>query len=457
MATLNSPGVQVQVIDESFYTPAAPGTVPMLFVASAQDKTNPSGTTALGTTAANAGKVWLMTGQRDLTDTFGTPVFYTDSSSNPLHGHELNEYGLQAAYSVLGVSSRAYIVRADLDTTQLVPASSAPVGDPVSGTYWVDTASSVYGIKEWNNTTKKFTVKTPRVLDYASASNLFNGTDPATGVGQQGDYCLVLTKNNTNTLFYKTTSNVWTAVVNGFDSPAKTVRTAPHYQYPDFVGFSSVTGSVWITSTSPSNGADWSVKYYNNTTKSWSKIVSPLFDTLPSATYTLDPVGGKNIGVGTVFIETDYENNSGYSANFKLWRRANSGVTSIVGTSAALPTTVGTHSFTIRETSTSTNWSSVKTVSITVSTSTDYVASLIPAALSASGIEHVTASFDAITNKLTMTHSLGGDFELTDGTHSPLNKSGYTAYNMTTQIGTANLYAAQVMILIILLQLTGNR
>ena len=37
---LTSPGVQVSVIDESFYTPAEPGTVPMIFVASASNKTN---------------------------------------------------------------------------------------------------------------------------------------------------------------------------------------------------------------------------------------------------------------------------------------------------------------------------------------------------------------------------------------------------------------------------------
>ena len=132
MATLNSPGVQVQVIDESFYTPSAPGTVPMIFVASGQDKTNPSGTTALGTTAANAGKIWLMTGQRDLTDTFGTPLFYTDASGNSQHGDELNEYGLQAAYSLLGVSSRAYVVRADMDLSALFPSESTPEGSPVN-------------------------------------------------------------------------------------------------------------------------------------------------------------------------------------------------------------------------------------------------------------------------------------------------------------------------------------
>ena len=112
MATLGSPGVQVSVIDESFYTPSAPGTIPLIFVATAQDKSNASLTgTAQGTTAANAGKVWVITSQRDLTDTFGTPTFYTDVNGNSVHGGELNEYGLQAAYSLLGVSSRAYIAR----------------------------------------------------------------------------------------------------------------------------------------------------------------------------------------------------------------------------------------------------------------------------------------------------------------------------------------------------------
>ena len=47
---LTSPGVQVSVIDESFYTPAEPGTVPMVFVASASNKQNAAGTgTAQGT------------------------------------------------------------------------------------------------------------------------------------------------------------------------------------------------------------------------------------------------------------------------------------------------------------------------------------------------------------------------------------------------------------------------
>ena len=68
---LVSPGVEVQVIDESFYTPSAPGTVPMIFVATAENKTNSAGTgIATGTTKANAGVPFLLTSQKDLGDLF---------------------------------------------------------------------------------------------------------------------------------------------------------------------------------------------------------------------------------------------------------------------------------------------------------------------------------------------------------------------------------------------------
>src|SRR6056300_1400929 len=144
---LVSPGVQVSVIDESFYTPAEPGTVPMIFVASAQDKVNSSGTgTAQGTTAANAGKVYLMTSQRELAETFGDPIFKTDANNNPINGGETNEYGLQAAYSYLGVANQAFVVRADVDLNQLEATASAPAADPNSGTYWFDTASTLFGV-----------------------------------------------------------------------------------------------------------------------------------------------------------------------------------------------------------------------------------------------------------------------------------------------------------------------
>ncbi len=147
MAQLSSPGVSVTVIDESFYTPAAPGTVPLIVVASAENKQNSAGSgIAPGTIKSNAGTVYLLTSQKDLGDTFGTPVFKTDANNNPIHAGEQNEYGLQAAYSFLGVSNRAFVVRADVDLGQLDPLADAPSGDPANGTYWVDTQNTLFGI-----------------------------------------------------------------------------------------------------------------------------------------------------------------------------------------------------------------------------------------------------------------------------------------------------------------------
>ena len=213
-----SPGVQVSVIDESFYTPAEPGTVPMIFVATAQDKTSSTGTgTASGTTAASAGKVFLMTSQRELAETFGDPAFKTDTSNNPIHGGETNEFGLQAAYSYLGVANRAYVVRADVDLGQLEASANAPAANPASGTYWFDTASSRYGIFEWNGSAatvtggQSFTNKIPTVITSTTQLSAGLGSAPKTSVGSIGDYAITATDTN-NDVYYKQYDGSWVAV-----------------------------------------------------------------------------------------------------------------------------------------------------------------------------------------------------------------------------------------------------
>jgi len=212
---LVSPGVQVSVIDESFYTPAEPGTVPMIFVVSAQDKKNGAGTgTATATTSANSEKPYLVTSQRELVDLFGDPTFYTDSNNNALHGNELNEYGLQAAYSYLGVANRAYITRANLNTSELIATATAPAASPADGTYWFDTVNSVYGIFEWNSAAatttggQSFTNKIPTVI--TDSSKVTGGT-PKTSVGAVGDYAIVAT-TTLNKFFYKNASGTWVQV-----------------------------------------------------------------------------------------------------------------------------------------------------------------------------------------------------------------------------------------------------
>tara|TARA_B110000908_G_scaffold27289_1_gene31949 strand:+ start:118 stop:3432 length:3315 start_codon:yes stop_codon:yes gene_type:complete len=217
---LTSPGVQVSVIDESFYTPAEPGTVPMVFVATASKKTNAAGTgTAAGTLKANAGKPYLLTSQRDLADTFGDPLFQIDNSNNPIHGGELNEYGLQAAYSLLGVSNRAWVVRADVDLGELTPTATAPSANPLAGTYWFDTEDSNYGIQQWNanavNVTggQTFTTKAPTIIVDTSKVVDYDGADytPKASVGAIGDYAVVAV-TTLNKIWYKNASGSWVEV-----------------------------------------------------------------------------------------------------------------------------------------------------------------------------------------------------------------------------------------------------
>jgi len=207
---LISPGVEVTVIDESNYTPSAAGTVAAIVVATAQDKTSGTGTgTAAGTTAANAGKTYLIGSQRELTSTFGNPTFYNTATGTPINGYELNEYGLMAAYSLLGVINRAYVIRADVDLAELASSTSRPLGNPTAGTVWWDMSTDTrWGIFEWNQSTGVFTNKVPTVI--TSTTDLTGGV-PKTSIGAIGDYALVAT-NTSNPVYYKNRSNAWVLV-----------------------------------------------------------------------------------------------------------------------------------------------------------------------------------------------------------------------------------------------------
>jgi len=210
---LTSPGVEVSVINESFYVPSDAGTTPLFIVASSQDKSNGAGSgTATGTTTANANTAYLISSQRELTETFGDPKFYTDASGNSLNGYELNEYGLQAAYSFLGIANRAFVLRANLDTAELVGSANAPTARPTDGTYWFDLASSSYGIFEWSQTDQKFTAITPILITSVTdlVANSSTGV-PKTSVGSQGDYA-INTTHVSNKIYKKSSANAWVHV-----------------------------------------------------------------------------------------------------------------------------------------------------------------------------------------------------------------------------------------------------
>jgi hypothetical protein len=272
MATLVSPGVSVSVTDESFYAPAGTGTVPLIVIATAQDKSTPDGSgTAAYTTAATAGKVQLITSQRDLLTNFGNPIFKS-SGGTPLHGHELNEYGLMAAYSFLGIANRAYVLRANVDLDQLTARTTAPSAAAANGAYWLDTANTVLGLKSWSGTAwVRQSVKVPTPSDMSSPTSI----KPA--YGRNGEFAAAYFKNNGDTAttikVHQKLAGVWYVVGSaGWDSASgKDFQTARHTSLPSTKsgGGALAEGDILLQVNSPNNGTSIAVKVYNTASGQW--------------------------------------------------------------------------------------------------------------------------------------------------------------------------------------------
>jgi len=552
MASLISPGVNVSVIDESFYTPAEPGMTPMVFVVSRQDKTNAAGTgTASGTTKANAGIPQLITSQRDLSDKFGDPVFETDNNNNPINGGELNEYGLQAAYSFLGVANRAFVTRADIDLNEIQPSATAPAAAPANGTFWFDTALTKYGIFEWNGNAvtvtggQSFTNKVPTVI--TSKTNLVNESNtgiPKGSVGQVGDYAVVTT-TTTNKVYYKNTDGAWvkvgssdwvkswptiegstanptltngqTIIINGttvtlsgtdvaamvlaitgaaitgvsaksvdgklniysdgssttdgstdddgaisiaagqtgtlladlgitagtYFAPA--LEIAPHTAVPAFKTADTKTrpsGSVWFKTTDANLGANYKVKVYNTTTKLWVDQSAPVYKTHEAALFNLDKAGGGiNLAVGATYIQAHTTLAENEEFDFTIFARNVSGSTTITSSAITASTfAAGTYNFTLGESKVGQAALDAGVALAFTATGAISDADLFANAINAHGFTNIQASVDA-SNRLVISHNDGGEMRIKD-TDSAFANAGFSAYNYSTKLGTANLYTA---------------
>ena len=218
---LVSPGVEVTIIDQSQYLPAAPASVPLVVLATAENKANAAGTgIAAATTAANANKLYMVTSQRDLVTLYGNPFFYKTTNGTPIQGYELNEYGLLAAYSVLGTTNKCFVLRADIDLASLVGRTGRPSGAPADATYWLDTANSTFGIYEFNQSTGLFSLQTPIVINDSDLLDMSGNGAPLDSIGNIGDYAVTFvvdvnnysTANQPNTYdtyWFKNNANTW--------------------------------------------------------------------------------------------------------------------------------------------------------------------------------------------------------------------------------------------------------
>ena len=151
MANLVSAGVSVTVTDESFFIPAAAATVPLIFIATADEKKQPDGVTdAAGTFEHDV--IRTVTSLKQSTQLYGVPRFLTDTSGLAQHGDVRNEYGLFALNQFLGVGNLAYVVRANVNLNDsLTDIRSMWDVSMQEAAYVLENLANSY-LNEYNNT-----------------------------------------------------------------------------------------------------------------------------------------------------------------------------------------------------------------------------------------------------------------------------------------------------------------
>lgn len=114
MASLVSPGVITQLVDDSMFVPSIADTVPLFFIATQATKTQPDGVQiALGTTEHNT--VRTITSLRQSMQLYGIPSFLQTAAGRDMHGDARNEVGLFTLNRYLGIGDLAYVVRANVN------------------------------------------------------------------------------------------------------------------------------------------------------------------------------------------------------------------------------------------------------------------------------------------------------------------------------------------------------
>jgi len=453
MATLVSPGVSISVSDESFYSPAGSGTVPLIVIATAQDKKGPDGsTTASYTTSATANKLYQITSQRELLQTYGNPSFKT-SGGSPVHGDETNEYGLMAAYSFLGIANRAYVLRADVDLAELGSSATAPSSSPADGTYWLDSASTVWGLKKYDGTNW---ISESSNVKVSSASDLQSGGVPKAAFGKNNEICVrYLDADGTqsdNISFYQKLSNVWQLLgATAWQSASsKDFQFASHLGVPSTRSDASAlqSGDFYMQTTTPNSGSTVSLKEYSTTTSQFvtESVLLRQFSRTAYAVY------GTSLVKGSVWGDHDGENGEA-----EIILKAHNGGTTVTMVSSAAITDTAIANTKASSSDIAFNiYANASTTAIPVfltsetagKLSIDNIVTDIQAALSGANVtttyaNEVTASNNA--GKVQLVNSNGKDIRVAEGPSSfsltDINFTATTASNFKAIAYTASATA----------------
>ena len=291
MATLVSPGVSVTVSDESQYVAATQGTLPLLVIATASNKTDASGSaTATGTKPANADVAFLVSSQRELTETFGEPKFYSVGGS-VVQGAETSEYGLLAAYQYLGVSNNAYVIRANVDLAELEASSTEPSGVITNGTHWHNTSVSKFGLFKWSGTA--WAAASATVLNDAPGTgnvdtiNADGFAAPLNSFGMTGDLAVVT--STAKVTYYEKRATNWVVMGDTGAADFQFSKFAPTMQSDTTTALAA--GDLYVRTALQGGGLDVQLAVYNTTSALFTTVQAPVYASNDLASASLISVG----------------------------------------------------------------------------------------------------------------------------------------------------------------------
>lgn len=312
MATLQSPGVSVTVVDESIYAPSGSGTVPLIITATRQNKLNEQGELASGTLPEMGDTLTLVTSRRDLVSRFGKPSFKVNNGT-VIHGDETNEYGLHAAWRVLNQTNQAYILNANIDLEQLEPTINEPTKPVASGTHWFDISRSTFGLFMWNSTTSAWEEAEVDIINSMESVQQVNGVaQPKDTIGVNGDFAAVTVQ--TPMVVYEKVGGTW--IMLGAESgSSRDFQFAPHTRVPArrADGTSALEeGDLFIKTTVPRNGAFFDVSSYNADSGQFVTKEVPFYMTNDDASRYFDGLG--ELDEGQVYAQID--NDGSLNPNF---------------------------------------------------------------------------------------------------------------------------------------------
>jgi len=168
-----------------------------------------------------------------------------------------------------------------------------------------------------------------------------------------------------------------------------------------------------------------------------------------SALYELDVTGGgTNLPVGQLYVQTNHSEDVGFDgtpklANYRIWRRGAVGATTITSEIITTQVTAGSKSFIIAESLLASptlgdynlnGTYSSKTITFTAAGAAGD-ADTIAGAINAAGFTNIVAEVDS-KNRIVISHLLGGDFRVKNGTGTPFTAMGFSAYDYEPSSGT---------------------